>query len=115
MHSLGSPAAPAPAATWRSWNSFGHAPARCHPFGPCYWPYDHEHVADSCYNVRRYAWEVAILRRWLFFGVLSGAMMLSQVAFAAGSAVQGVVVDMDALLVGVITVAVFLWIYSMIA
>ncbi len=55
------------------------------------------------------------MRRWLFLGVLSGAMMLSQVAFAAGSAVQGAVVDMDAVLVGVITVAVFLWIYSMIA
>ena len=55
------------------------------------------------------------LRRWLFLGVLSGAMMLGQVAFAAGSAVQGTVVDMDAVLVGVITLAVFLWIYSMIA
>ncbi len=55
------------------------------------------------------------LRRWLFLGVFSGAMMLGQVALAAGSAVQGAVVNMDAVLVGVITLAIFLWIYSMIA
>ena len=55
------------------------------------------------------------LRRWLFLGLFSGAMLLGQVASAAGSAVQGAVVDMDAILVGVITLAIFLWIYSMIA
>ena len=55
------------------------------------------------------------LRRWLFLGVFSGAMLLGQVALAAGSAVQGTVVDVDAALVGVITLAIFLWIYSMIA
>jgi hypothetical protein len=55
------------------------------------------------------------LRRWLFLGVFSGAMLLGQVALAAQNAVQGFVVDMDAVLVGVITLAIFLWIYSMIA
>ncbi len=55
------------------------------------------------------------MRRWLFLGVFSGAMLLGQVALAAGSAVQGTVVDMDAALVGVVTLAIFLWIYSMIA
>jgi len=55
------------------------------------------------------------LRRWLFLGVFSGAMLLGQVALAAGSTVQGTVVDMDAALIGVITLAIFLWIYSMIA
>ncbi len=55
------------------------------------------------------------MRRWLFLGVFSGAMMLGQVALAAGSAVQGTVVDLDAVLVGVITLAIFLWIYSLIS
>lgn len=63
-----------------------------------------------------YAWEVASLRRrGLFLGVFLGAMLLGQGALAAGSAVQAGVVDVDAALVGVITLAIFLWIYSMIA
>lgn len=54
-------------------------------------------------------------RRGLFLGVFLGAMLLGQGALAAGSAVQAGVVDVDAALVGVITLAIFLWIYSMIA
>lgn len=116
MNSLALLVAPAAREPWCDLGAFRRAATRCWSLWPGQRLNDHEHMAQFCYNVRRTphgGWRS--LRRWLFLGVFSGAMMLGQVALAAGSAVQGAVVDMDAVLVGVITLAVFFWIYSLIS
>jgi len=55
------------------------------------------------------------MRRWLFLGVLALAMLPGQGVLAASLGPHTSMVNLDAVLVGVITIAVFLWIYSMIA
>ncbi len=59
--------------------------------------------------------EVGDLRRWLFGIVFLVAMSLGQVALAASDKTPTGSPGVIAILVGVITVAVFLWIYSFIA
>lgn len=55
------------------------------------------------------------MRRWLFGAAFLLAMGLSQVALAAPLHPVGSMVGVDAILIGVITLAAFLWMYSFIA
>lgn len=55
------------------------------------------------------------MRRWLFGAAFTLAMGLSQVALAAPLHPVSSTVGVDAVIIGVLTVAVFLWLYSLIA
>ena len=67
-----------------------------------------------CYNTVGVL-EVGSLRRWLFGMVFLLAMGLGQVAMAASASTPYASPGVIAILVGVLTIAVFLWIYSFIA
>lgn len=55
------------------------------------------------------------LRRWLFGIVFTAAMALGQVALAASKASNVASPAVGAIIIGVLTIAIFLWIYSLIA
>lgn len=67
-----------------------------------------------CYNILwTFGGDISV-RRWLFGAAFLLAMGLSQVALAAPLHPIGSMVGVDAILIGVITLAAFLWMYSFI-
>lgn len=82
---------------------------------PPAWQIDRAAGRSFCYNVFWTFGGGLPLRRWLFGAAFSLAMGLSQVAFAASLRPVSSIVDIDAILIGVITLAAFLWMYSFIA